>query len=198
MVTETGCSVTGVDLHEAGVANANAAAAAQGVADRARFVQSDARAPLPFEDGSFDAALCIDSINHVYERAQLLGELWRVLRDGGRLLFTDPIVVTGMLRREEMIIRSGSMGEFVFSAPGVNERLLEDAGFADVKTQDVTENMAAVALAWRDSRERHADELRQIEGAEAADSLQEFLGVVHSLASERRLSRFAYVARRPG
>ena len=81
MLAETGCRVTGVDLHEAGVASANAAAAAQGLGDRARFVQADARAPLPFENGSFDAALCIDSINHVYERGQLLGELWRVLRD---------------------------------------------------------------------------------------------------------------------
>jgi SAM-dependent methyltransferase len=197
MLTETGCSVTGVDLHEAGVAAANGAAAAHGVGDRARFVQADARAPLPFDDDSFDAALCIDSINHVYERARLLGELWRVLREGGRLLFTDPIVLTGMLRREEMIIRSGSMGEFVFSSPGANERLLKEAGFVDVRTEDVTENMASVAAAWRDSRERHADELREIEGAVARDSLQEFLGVVHLVASERRLSRFAYLARKP-
>ena len=197
MVAETGCSVTGVDLHEDGVVAANGAAAERGVGDRATFMQADARASLPFEDGSFDAVLCIDSINHIYERAQLLSELWRVLRGEGRLLYTDPIVVTGMLRREEMIIRSGSMGEFVFTAPGTNERLLSDAGFVDVRTEDVTENMATVALTWRDSRERHAYELAQIEGAAARDSLQEFLAVVHLLASERRLSRFAYLARKP-
>ena len=141
--------------------------------------------------------MCIDSINHIYERAQLLSELRRVLRGDGRLLYTDPIVVTGMLRREEMIIRSGSMGEFVFTAPGTNERLLSDAGFVDVRTEDVTENMATVASAWRDSRERHADELEQIEGVAARDSLPEFLAVVHLLASEGRLSRFAYVAPKP-
>ena len=89
------------------------------------------------------------------------------------------------------------MGEFVFTAAGANERLLKEAGFVDARTEDVTENMATVASAWRESRERHAEELEEIEGAAARDSLQEFLAVVHLVASERRLSRFAYVARKP-
>ena len=102
MVAETGCHVTGVDLHDEGVAAANAAAAAGGVESRARFLRADAREPLPFDDESFDALLCIDPVNHVYEREALLRDWHRVLRAGGRLLFTDPITVTGLIRREEM------------------------------------------------------------------------------------------------
>ena len=98
MVRETGCRVTGVDLHDDGVATANVAAAAAGLAERARFQRVDARAGLTFDDGSFDALLCIDSINHMYEREAVLRDWHRVLRPGGRLLFTDPIVVTGMIR----------------------------------------------------------------------------------------------------
>jgi SAM-dependent methyltransferase len=197
MARETGCRVTGVDLHDAGVAAANAAAAERGLSDRARFVVADAREALPFDDESFDALLCIDSINHMYDRARVLGEWHRVLRSGGRLLFTDPITVTGMIRREEMVARSGSMGEFVFTAPGLDATLLEAAGFEDTRVEDVTPNMAAVAAAWRRARARHAGELDQLEGAEANAKFQEFLGVVERLASERRLSRLAYLARKP-
>jgi SAM-dependent methyltransferase len=197
MARETGCRVTGVDLHDAGIAAADAAAAQQGLSARARFVRGDAREPLPFDDGSFDALLCIDSINHMYERARVLAEWHRVLRSGGRLLFTDPITVTGMIRREEMVARSGSMGEFVFTAPGLDERLLTAAGFKEIRVEDVTPNMATVAGAWRRARARHAAELDRLEGAEANARTQEFLGVVERLASERRLSRLAYLARKP-
>ena len=197
MASETGCRVTGVDLHDAGVLAANAAASEQGLSDRARFVRGDAREPLPFDDGSFDAVVCIDSINHMYERSRVLADWHRVLRRGGRLLFTDPITVTGMIRREEMVARSGSMGEFVFTAPGLDEALLEGAGFEEIRVEDVTSNMAAVAAAWRKARARHAADLDRIEGAEANARFQEFLSVVERLASERRLSRFAYFARRP-
>jgi cyclopropane fatty-acyl-phospholipid synthase-like methyltransferase len=68
MASETGCRVTGIELHQAGVAAANDAALQRGVADRARFRRGDARKPLPFADASFDAVVCIDSINHVYGR----------------------------------------------------------------------------------------------------------------------------------
>ena len=57
--------------------------------------------------------------------------------------------------------------------------------------------MAAVASAWRGARARHAGELDQVEGADANASFQGFLEVVERLASERRLSRFAYLARKP-
>jgi SAM-dependent methyltransferase len=197
MVRETGCRVTGVDLHDAGVAAANAAASEQGLSDRARFVRVDAREPLPFDDASFDALLCIDSINHMYEREGVLGEWHRVLRPGGHLVFTDPITVTGMLRREEMITRSGAMGEFVFTAPGVNEALLEAAGFEQVGVEDATANMASVASAWRQARARRSGDLDEIEGTETNANTQEFLGAVAQLAGERRLSRLVFTARKP-
>jgi hypothetical protein len=43
MVRETGCSVIGIELHQAGVAAANDAACQRGLADRAWFISGDAR-----------------------------------------------------------------------------------------------------------------------------------------------------------
>jgi SAM-dependent methyltransferase len=195
--TLTGCRITGIDIHEAGVQAANEATRERGLAEHARFVCADARGRLPFEDGSFDAVICVDSINHLYERAAVLGDWHRLVRGGGRILFTDPITVTGLLRREEIIVRSGGMGEFVFTPAGVDERLIRETGFADVRVEDVSENPARVATAWHAARERRAAELDQIEGAEQNASTQRFLSTVAMLARERRLSRFAYLARRP-
>jgi hypothetical protein len=127
----------------------------------------------------------------------VLGEWHRVLRSGGRVVFTDPITVTGMIRREEMVARSQGMGEFVFTPPGLDETLLSATGFEDIQVRDVTPNMAAVASAWRGARARHAAELDEHEGSEANADFQHFLEVVERLAAERRLSRLAYLAHKP-
>jgi SAM-dependent methyltransferase len=193
----SGCRVTGVDLHEAGTAAATSRAEELGLADQARFLRADTRARLPFDDATFDALVCIDAWNHLDDREAVLREWFRVLRAGARVVFTDPIVVTGMLRRDEMVARSDSMGEFVFTPPGVDEQLVRDAGFVDVRVEDATENMWEVPQRWRDAREQHRSELDEIEGHDANAAFQRFLEVVEMLARERRLSRIAIVARRP-
>jgi SAM-dependent methyltransferase len=197
MAEETGCRVTGIDIHEAGIEAARSAAAERGLDGRAGFLVGDARESLPFGEATFDALTCIDAMNHLYEREVVLGEWHRVLRPGGRLLFTDPITVTGMLRREEMIVRSGSMGEFVFTPPGVDEELVRAAGFVDVEVVDATSNASEVASRWHRARERFAEDLDRIEGTDANAAFQQFLEVVDRLARERRLSRPAYVATKP-
>jgi SAM-dependent methyltransferase len=194
---ETGCRVTGLELHEDGVAAAAAAATERGLSERTSFVAGDARERLPFGEESFDALQCVDSMNHLPERAAVLAEFHRVLRPGGRLLFTDPITVTGIVRREDVLARSQGMGEFVFTAPGIDERLLAEAGFEGVRVEDVTDNTAQVAGAWLKARERHAGKLAQLEGANAFAEFQATLEAAARLARERRLSRLVYVAAKP-
>jgi SAM-dependent methyltransferase len=194
MARTTGCRVTGFELHPSGVDEGNAAAERAGAAERVRFVQGDARERLPFDDDAFDAAICIDSMNHIYDRQHALDEWHRVVRPGARILFTDPITVTGLLRRDEMITRSAGMGEFVFTPPGLDEAMILSAGFTDVQVYDHTDNMAKVASDWAAARERRAADLERVEGVEASASLTKFLSVVGLLALERRLSRLVYVA----
>jgi SAM-dependent methyltransferase len=45
---------------------------------------------LPFADASFDAVVCTQTLEHVTEPAQVVGEMARVLRPGGRLYLSAP------------------------------------------------------------------------------------------------------------
>jgi SAM-dependent methyltransferase len=190
---ETGASAAGVDINAHAIEAANRRAEGDGLASRVAFQIVDASRRLPFPDESFDVVLCNDSINHLADRAGVLQDWHRVLRPGGRLLVTDPIVVTGQLSNEEMRIRS-SIGFFLFTPVGCNERLLREAGFTLADARDVTEAVASVSSRWRAARARRGQQLASVEGDETFEGVQRFLQTVHTLASEHRLSRYCYLA----
>lgn len=187
------CRVTGVDINDSAVATATQAARAAGLDSNVRFQIADANKHLPFDDETFDAILCIDSINHLPSRFATLREWYRLLKRGRRILFTDPVIITGPVSNEELAVRS-SIGYFLFLPPETNERFIFDAGFRLVRQQDVTANAAIVSGRWREARYSHRADLTKIEGEERFEGLQKFFSVVHRLASERRLSRYVYVA----
>jgi SAM-dependent methyltransferase len=195
IVDRTGCRVVGVDLSDEAVATARRSASSRGLAERSRFETADAGGRLAFEDGTFDAIVCIDAVNHLPDRPAVLREWRRVLRPGGDLVFTDPTVVTGPLTNEEIAVRS-SIGFFLFVPRGTDEALLDAAGFVVLRSADRTENMALLARRRHDARAARADELRRVEGDAAYDSAQRFYAVAARLAAERRLSRLAFHARR--
>lgn len=191
----TAAAVHGVDILAEAIETARRQAADRGLADRATFEVVDAAPGLPLPDASFEAVMCIDAINHLPDRAAVLAEWRRVLRPGGRLLFTDPIVVTGPLTNEEIAIRS-SIGFFLFVSPDTDDRLLHEAGFAVERREDVTQNMATVAVRWHAARVTREADLRRVEGDEKFAAQQRFLDVAGRIAAERRLSRLVYVATR--
>jgi SAM-dependent methyltransferase len=192
-----GCRVTGVDINEHGVNNATRLAAERGLTDRVTFHAVDASRPLPFEPGTFDAVLSNDAICHIPNRIDVLHDWHRVLRPGGRVLFTDAMIVTGLVSQEEVATRS-SIGFYLFLPPGENERLIARAGFTLLGAEDVTAAAETIAQRWHDARAAHRDALVAREGDVNFDGLQRFLSCVHRLSADRRLSRFCYLAVKPG
>jgi SAM-dependent methyltransferase len=190
------CRVTGVDINEHGVRNARVLAQSRGLAERAQFEVIDASKPLPFASESFDAIVCNDAMCHMANRTAVLREWHRVLRPAGRALFTDAMVLTGVVSHEELATRS-SIGFYLFVPPGANEAMLRDAGFAVLAVQDVTANAAEIAARWHDARARHQEALVAREGAANFQGLQRFLQCVRAVSREKRLSRFAYLAEKP-
>jgi SAM-dependent methyltransferase len=147
---------------------------------------------LPFDDETFDAIMCIDSMNHFNDRLGSLQEWQRVLKSGKRALFTDPVVITGPISNEELAARS-SIGFFLFVPLSMTEKLIREAGLKLLRREDVTENIELTSGRWHDSRQKHRNDLIQIEGEERFEGLQKFLSTVHILTSERRLSRFVFL-----
>jgi SAM-dependent methyltransferase len=189
----SGCSVVGVDVHEHAVATAVSLAAQRGFAERTKFHVANASGPLQFSDASFDAITCIDAINHLPDRPRVIADWTRVLKPSGRLLFTDPVTVTGALTNAEIEVRSLG-GLYVFVPHGYDERIIAQSGLRLLACEDVTANMAKVAMARRSARALRSAALREIEGESEYENQQEFLAVAARVASEGRLSRFLYVS----
>jgi cyclopropane fatty-acyl-phospholipid synthase-like methyltransferase len=191
----TGCSIVGIDVHDQAVTTACSLAAQRGLAERVEFLSADAAGGLPFSDARFDAITCIDAINHFSDRPRVIAEWVRLLKVGGRLLFTDPITLTGPLTNAEVAVRS-SAGVYLFVPHGYDERVIAQCGLRLLVCEDVTTNMTNVAEARRTARASRSAALREIEGDQAYDGQQQFLAVAARVAREGRLSRFVYVSQK--
>jgi cyclopropane fatty-acyl-phospholipid synthase-like methyltransferase len=189
----TGCAVTGVDIHEQAISTACSLASQRGLQGRADFRIVDARRQLSFPEARFDAITCIDAINHLPERLRVLADWERLLKPGGRLLFTNPAVVAGPVTNAELALRSYS-GFYVFVPRGYDEGIIAQCGLKLVACEDRTSNMAEIAERRKNARESRSSALRRIEGDAVYENQQAFLSVTAQLARDRRLSRFIYVA----
>jgi SAM-dependent methyltransferase len=187
------CRITGIDVNAHGIRAADHLAHDQQLADRAHFIVQSAAERLPFSDETFDAAYSNDAFCHIPNRPALLRECRRVLKPGGRLLFSDALVISGPVTNEELSARS-SIGYYIFVPRGENERLIGEAGFTLIEARDTTAQAAAISQRWHDARAGRTDAFVQIEGETKFDGLQRFLSCVHTLTSENRLARFVYVA----
>jgi SAM-dependent methyltransferase len=192
----TGCTLVGVDLNDSGIRNANALARQANLDARVHFEQCDVAKALPLADASFDAVFANDVLCHIPGRFALLQEIHRVLKPGGRLIFSDALIIGGEVSHHEIATRS-SIGYYLFTPPGYNERLIRDAGFDLLEAGDTTAAAASISKRWRDAREAHRDQLIQLEGTPTFDGVQQFLACVHTLCSERRLLRYLYTAQKP-
>ncbi|WFE29253.1 methyltransferase domain-containing protein [Solwaraspora sp. WMMD791] len=80
--------ITGITLSEFELHRATTRARRAGVDDRVRFQLADFMA-LPYRTGSFDAVLALESLQNAPDLDLALRELFRVLRPGGRISFSD-------------------------------------------------------------------------------------------------------------
>jgi SAM-dependent methyltransferase len=160
------------------------------------FAQMDADRPLPVPDASFEAVICLDAINHLANRQHALEDWARVLKPGGRLLFTDCVTLTGLISDIEVAARS-RIGRYVFAPLGENARLITEAGLRLDISEDLTKSLAVLSgRRWR-ARAARAEALLELEDTMTYEAHQQVLRTAEALALEGRLSRFAYFAVKP-
>src|SRR5262245_19491022 len=128
----------------------------------------------------------LDAINHIHNRPLVLAQWARLLKPGGRLLFTDPVTVTGPLTNEELATRS-SVGFLQFVPDGYDKEVIAQSGLRLLASKNLTPNMAEVAEKRRAARERRCAVVRHVEGDRAFAAQQNLLAMVARLADEARL-----------
>ena len=117
---------------------------------------------LMLDRRSFDAVFSNGGRCHIPHRLQTLEEWRRVLRSGGRMLFTDAMIVTGVVCNEEIATRS-CIGSYFFLPAGENERLIQGAGFQLLSTVDLTQSAAEISQRWFEARSRSSQDLLDLE-----------------------------------
>lgn len=145
---KTGCDVTGLDLTASRVEGATELTRIAGLSGSVRFVHGDALA-MPFEDASFTLVVAQESFAHIPDKRRLLAECARMLRPGGRLVFSD------ILHRGNLSVQDGQrlFEGMTFSEIATAEEYaqqLRSCGMEVVRVVDLTEEWTRILV------ERHA------------------------------------------
>jgi erythromycin 3''-O-methyltransferase len=137
--------IVGINVTPVQVEVAQKRATELGVADRLDLRTGSATS-LPFEDGSFDRVVALESSVHFDTRQRFLEEALRVLRPGGVLATTDPLPpeVPGrkslIARLDEWRRRRIIPADNWYSHGTYAERL-KAAGFVNVEVRNITDNV---------------------------------------------------------
>jgi SAM-dependent methyltransferase len=155
--------------------------------------EGDLNESLPFAARSFDAALCIDVVLHLSDRAKFFRDVANILRPGGRFLFTDAGVVTGAVSNEDVRNRS-PRGYTQFVPPGWNERLLDSAGLRLLETEDRTQSVLRYATQRLAAIQKYRAELESVSETFDFEREQAYLNTVAALSRSKAVSRIMYLA----
>jgi sarcosine/dimethylglycine N-methyltransferase len=136
-----GCRVTGVDLSEPFVEAARYLTERTGQSGQVSFETGSALA-LPFADGRFDVVLLQHVAMNISGRAQLYGEIRRVLKPGGRFATFDVVLNSGEPHYPVPWARTPATSFLL--TPAATREAIERAGFRALTWQDDTE----AAKAW--------------------------------------------------
>ena len=92
MAGRFGCRITGVNISREQVRQGHELIAERGLTDRVGIELGDARS-LEFADDSFDSIVCLEAAGDICvtesDKSTLVGELFRLVRPGGHVGFSD-------------------------------------------------------------------------------------------------------------
>jgi len=164
LAEKTGCDVVGITISQVQMEEANCRAKQRGLEQRAVYHCMDAMS-LPFEAESFDAVWAFECLFHMPDRAEVLRQITRVLRPGGRLVLTDSYEKVPFTPEDFALIRIGNLINAFFSAEEYRA-LLTTLGFKIKELVDITENIGNTYVQVTDATSQKEAEIRAIYGEE--------------------------------
>jgi len=158
----TGCTVVLVDLPAGGLRVACERARDDGLAGRCFAAQADAAA-LPLQTASFDAISHSDVLCCLPDKAGVLRECRRAIRDAGRMAFTVIFIAENLSHEDHA--EALATGPSFIETPLAYEDMLTQAGWRIVNSIDLTAAFATTMKTMIEARAAHAGELTHLMGA---------------------------------
>jgi len=139
-----GCRVTGVDLNTDRLAGAVRLTERTKLQDRVLFHHANAL-QTGLADETFDVIVSQEAFCHIPNKKTLITECVRLLKTGGRIVYTDILARNSMTNE----IRGRLENEMVFSELSTLEQychLLEEKGCQVVEVEDLSDNWAQILV----------------------------------------------------
>jgi erythromycin 3''-O-methyltransferase len=193
--------VSGLNITPHHVKAARKRARREGLSDRLDF-QLGSATEMPFQDGTFDRVVSLESAFHFYPRRDFFSEAYRVLRPGGTIAAADIIPVDGATPRMEFAslplgwVKFG-IGDENWYDSHVYVKELADSGFTDIHIESIRDQ---VYEPWRAAMASRTEDpaLRDKMGAEAQDAMRGAWSDESTIKGELALLDYVIaVARKP-
>ena len=93
---------------------------------------------LPFSDASFERVLVVDALHHFGDQRAAVGELWRVLKPGGRLVIEEPDITFRGPRLVQLAEKLALMGSHFHNPATLGAMVLACGSPAQVESDGVS------------------------------------------------------------
>jgi cyclopropane fatty-acyl-phospholipid synthase-like methyltransferase len=187
-------SITGVTVSRWQVEEATRRVIAAGLRGRVSIEPADASA-LPFADESFDTVLAFDSLPNSADKGQWMREMFRVLRPGGRCVFSEYPKAPEATEEELTVLK----GYAIFDPPTPAEVTVfaEAAGFEIIERLDCGDQVRRSYSIVFDKLAEQRDGLVATYGSERMDAFEADLRTSFGICG-KRLGYVIVTCRKPG
>lgn len=137
-----GAEVIGIELTPARVKGAEDLTRRVGLHDRVRVIGGNVM-QVPLADASADVVISQEALLHVPDKACALAEAWRILKPGGRLVFTDWVAHSPLSGADRELMWQGMAVTDLYGIEAY-AALVRDAGFSVRSVEDLTADWGAI------------------------------------------------------
>jgi len=129
---------------------------------------------IPYENETFDVVWSQDAFLHSSDRGQIISEAERVLKEGGELIFTDPMAADDCPEDVLQPILDRIHLE-TLASPRFYREAAEEAGLQEIRFQDEINQLINHYARVLEETEAHEDQLREDVSQDYIDHMKEGL-----------------------